>query len=49
LRRQLKYSFLTLRRFIHPGAHRVAVYTDTPELFAAWPVDAIYIAGKVAE
>lgn len=49
LRRQLKYSFLTLRRFIDPGTHRVAVYTDTPDLFAAWPVDAISIAGKVAE
>jgi hypothetical protein len=49
LRRQLKYSFLTLRRFIDPGEHQVAIYTDTPDLFAAWPVAAISIAGKVAE
>ncbi len=49
LRRQLKYSFLTLRRFIEPGEHRVAIYTDTPDLFAAWPVAAVSIAGKVRE
>jgi hypothetical protein len=49
LRRQLKYSFLTLRRSIDPAEHRVAVYTDTPDLFAAWPVAAVSIAGKVSE
>jgi len=49
LRRQLKYSFLTLRRFIDPGEHQVAIYSDAPDLFAAWPVAAISIADRVAE
>lgn len=47
LRRELKYSFLTLRRFLDPAQHRVAIYTDTPILFAAWPVAIVSIAGKL--
>jgi hypothetical protein len=49
LRRELKYSFLTLRRFLDPAQHRVAIYTDAPDLFAAWPVAVLSIADKVDE
>ena len=47
LRRELKYSFLTLRRVIDPTRHRIAVFTDAPGLFAAWPVTAVPIADKI--
>ncbi len=49
LRREMKYSFLSLRRFLDPAQHRVAIYTDAPDLFAAWPVATVPIADKIAE
>ncbi len=49
LRRELKYSLLTLRRHLDPAEHGVAIYTDAPDLFAAWPVIAVSIADKIAE
>lgn len=49
LRLELKYSFLTLRRFLDPARHRVAIYTDNPDTFAAWPVTVVSIAGKIAD
>lgn len=49
LRLELKYSFLTLRRFLDKAHHRVVIYTDAPALFAAWPVTTMSIADKIAE
>ncbi|HEY5210507.1 MAG TPA: hypothetical protein VIJ42_13790 [Stellaceae bacterium] len=47
-RRELKYSFLTPRPFLDPARHRVAIFTDAPDLFAGWPVTAVSIADKMA-
>lgn len=49
LRMELKYSYLTLQRFIDPARHRVALFTDAPALFAAWPVATVSIADKIVE
>jgi hypothetical protein len=48
-RQELKYSFLTLSPFLDPARHRVAIYTDTPDLFAAWPVTPVSIADKMTD
>jgi hypothetical protein len=47
LRSELKYSYLTLRRFLDPQRHRVVIYTDAPDLFGAWPVTTVSLAGKI--
>jgi hypothetical protein len=47
LRLELKYSFVTLRRFLDPARHRIAIYTDRPDLFAAWPATLVSIADKL--
>ncbi len=49
LRRELKYSLLTLRRRLDPAQHRIAIYTDAPATFAAWPVTTVAIADKMHE
>lgn len=48
-RLELKYSFLTLAPLLDPAAHRVAIYTDAPARYAAWPVAPVPIADKMAE
>lgn len=48
LRLELKYSYLMLRRVLDPARHRIAIYADQPDLFAAWPVTVMSLAGKVA-
>jgi hypothetical protein len=46
-RRELKYSLISLRSELGeaPDA-RIAVYTDAPDLYAAWPVEVVDIAGQ---
>ncbi|HEX4273424.1 MAG TPA: hypothetical protein VHZ32_18680, partial [Rhizomicrobium sp.] len=54
-RRELKYSLISLRQDLgqdlgqvragqEPGAARIAVYTDTPNVYANWPVEVVDIA-----
>ncbi|HEX4635591.1 MAG TPA: hypothetical protein VH189_05380 [Rhizomicrobium sp.] len=46
-RRELKYSLISLRQDLGdaPGA-RIAVYTDTPQVYANWPVQVVDIAAQ---
>jgi hypothetical protein len=49
-RRELKYSLISLCQELgaEPAA-RIAVYTDTPGLYARWPVEVVDIAGRVQD
>jgi hypothetical protein len=47
-RRELKYSLISLRSELGEAPKgRIAVYTDTPDLYAGWPVEVVDIASQV--
>jgi hypothetical protein len=47
-RRELKYSLISLRSELGEAPEgRIAVYTDTPDLYAGWPVEVVGIASQV--
>ena len=47
LKRELAYSVSTLLAEIGGDASRVAVFTDQPQDFAAWPVNVVDISGRL--
>jgi hypothetical protein len=48
-RRELKYSLISLKAELDPAQARIAVYTDAPQLYAAWPVTVVDIAPRLAD
>lgn len=49
-RRELRYSLISLRQDLMlqgPETARIAVYTDAPALYAAWPVTVVDITAEV--
>ncbi len=49
-RRELKYSLISLRLALGGRAGEgIVVYTDSPDLYAGWPVAVVDIAGRVPE
>ena len=47
-RQELKYSLISLKADI-PAQAEIAVYTDAPELYRAWPVTVVGMADRIPE
>jgi hypothetical protein len=48
-RQELKYSLISLRAELGAREAAIAVYTDTPEIYRAWPVTVVGIASRLRE
>ena len=46
-RAELKYSLISLRAELDPARARILVATDAPEVYRAWPVRVMDIAGRI--